>query len=57
MSSMFSPMMKAMGPSGAFGFYAAICGFECIWTYFFYPEVSQLAQEEIKVVQYGLGLH
>lgn len=56
-SSTFLSMMKAMKPSGTFGFYAAICGLGWIWIYFFYPEVSQLALEEIKeVFQHGFGV-
>ncbi|KAK3709681.1 hypothetical protein LTR37_010708 [Vermiconidia calcicola] len=46
-SSTFLSMMKAMTPSGAFGFYAAICGLGWVWIIIFYPEVSGLTLEEI----------
>lgn len=56
-SSTFLSMMKTMTPSGAFGFYAGICGVGWIWIYFFYPEVSELGLEEIKeVFQHGFGV-
>ena len=56
-SSTFLSMMETMTPSGAFGFYAGICGLGYIWIYFFYPEVSQLALEEIKeVFEHGFGV-
>ncbi|KAK7899730.1 hypothetical protein LTR67_003475 [Exophiala xenobiotica] len=46
-SSTFLSMMKGMTPSGAFGFYAAICGIGWVLIYLFYPEVSGLTLEEI----------
>jgi SP family myo-inositol transporter-like MFS transporter 13 len=50
-------MMKAWTPSGAFGFFAAICGLGYIWLYFFYPEVSGLVLEEVKeVFEHGFGV-
>ncbi|KAE8377086.1 general substrate transporter [Aspergillus bertholletiae] len=56
-SSTFLSMMKTMTPSGAFGFYAGICGIGYIWIYFFYPEVSGLSLEEIKdVFKHGFGV-
>ncbi|KAF7596492.1 myo-inositol transporter [Aspergillus hancockii] len=56
-SSTFLSMMKTMTPSGAFGFYAGICGAGYIWLYFFYPEVSGLTLEEIKdVFKHGFGV-
>lgn len=56
-SSTFLSMMKGMTPSGAFGFYAAICGIGWILIYFFYPEVSGLTLEEIgEVFQHGFGV-
>ncbi|KAJ5115145.1 hypothetical protein NUU61_000904 [Penicillium alfredii] len=56
-SSTFLSMMKTMTPSGAFGFYAAICGLGYIWIYFFYPEVSGLVLEEIQeVFEHGFGV-
>lgn len=56
-SSTFLSMMKAWTPSGAFGFFAAICGLGYIWIYFFYPEVSGLVLEEVKeVFEHGFGV-
>ncbi|KAJ5692967.1 hypothetical protein N7462_002390 [Penicillium macrosclerotiorum] len=56
-SSTFLSMMKTMTPSGAFGFYAGICGFGYIWIYFFYPEVSGLVLEEVQeVFEHGFGV-
>ena len=49
-SSTFLSMMKGLTPSGAFGFYAAICGLGWILIILFYPEVSGLTLEEIKEV-------
>lgn len=50
-------MMKSMTPSGAFGFYAGICGVGYVLIYFFYPEVSGLSLEEIKeVFKHGFGV-
>ena len=50
-------MMKSMTPSGAFGFYAAICGIGWVLIYFFYPEVSGLTLEEIgEVFEHGFGV-
>ncbi|KAK4539875.1 hypothetical protein LTR36_010269 [Oleoguttula mirabilis] len=56
-SSTFLSMMKSMTPSGAFGFYAAICGIGWVLIYFFYPEVSGLTLEEIgEVFKHGFGV-
>jgi MFS transporter, SP family, solute carrier family 2 (myo-inositol transporter), member 13 len=56
-SSTFLSMMKAMTPSGAFGFYAAICGLGWVLIILFYPEVSGLTIEEIpKVFEHGFGV-
>lgn len=56
-SSTFLTMMKSMTPSGAFGFYAAICGIGWVLIYFFYPEVSGLTLEEIgEVFEHGFGV-
>ncbi|CAK3996012.1 MFS transporter, SP family, myo-inositol:H+ symporter [Lecanosticta acicola] len=56
-SSTFLSMMKSMTPSGAFGFYAAICGIGWVLIYFFYPEVSGLTLEEIgSVFEHGFGV-
>ena len=39
-SSTFLSMMKGLTPSGAFGFYCAICFIGWILIILFYPEVS-----------------
>lgn len=50
-------MMKGMSPSGAFAFYAAICGIGWVLIILFYPEVSGLTLEEIgEVFQHGFGV-
>jgi SP family myo-inositol transporter-like MFS transporter 13 len=56
-SSTFLSMMKGLTPTGAFGFYAAICGIGWVLIIFFYPEVSGLTLEEIgEVFQHGFGV-
>jgi len=56
-SSTFLSMMKGLTPTGAFGFYAAICGIGWVMIIFFYPEVSGLTLEEIgEVFQHGFGV-
>lgn len=56
-SSTFLTMMKSMTPSGAFGFYATICGIGWVLIIFFYPEVSGLTLEEIEeVFRHGFGV-
>lgn len=56
-SSTFLSMIKNLTPSGAWGFYAAICGLGYIWLYFFYPEVSGLVLEEVQeVFEHGFGV-
>lgn len=56
-SSTFLSMMKGMTPTGAFAFYAAICGVGWVLIIFFYPEVSGLTLEEInEVFQHGFGV-
>jgi len=56
-SSTFLSMMKGLTPSGAFGFYAGICGVGWIWLWFFYPECAGLTLEETKeVFQHGFGV-
>ena len=56
-SSTFLSMMKAMTPSGAFGFYATICFIGWLLIIFFYPEVSGLTLEEIpRVFEHGFGV-
>ncbi|PWY90582.1 general substrate transporter [Aspergillus sclerotioniger CBS 115572] len=57
-SSTFLTMAKFMTLSGAFGFYAAICGISYVWIYFFYPEVSGLVLEEVQeVFEHGFGVN
>lgn len=41
-------MMKTLTPSGAFGFYAAICSIGWVLIILFYPEVSGLTLEEVR---------
>ncbi|KAL2849581.1 general substrate transporter [Aspergillus pseudoustus] len=56
-SSTFLSMINGMTMSGAFGFYAGICGVSYFLIYFFYPEVSGLVLEEIKeVFEHGFGV-
>jgi SP family myo-inositol transporter-like MFS transporter 13 len=56
-SSTFLTMMHSLTPSGAFGFYAAVCGIGYALIYFGYPEVSGLTLEEIReVFQHGFGV-
>lgn len=56
-SSTFLSMMKGMTPSGAFGFYAGICGIGWVLIILFYPEVSGLTLEEIsEVFEHGFGV-
>lgn len=49
-ASTFLSMMKSMTPSGAFGFYAGICGAGWLFVLFFYPEVKGLPLEAVSVV-------
>ncbi|RBQ70237.1 hypothetical protein FVER53590_02081 [Fusarium verticillioides] len=56
-SSTFLTQMENTTPSGAFGFYAAICilGWVCI--YFCYPEVKGMTLEDIReIFQHGFGV-
>ncbi|KAK1148368.1 hypothetical protein N8T08_010179 [Aspergillus melleus] len=56
-SSTFLTMMKSITPSGAFGFYAALCGVGWVAIVLFYPEVSGLNLEEIgEVFGHGFGV-
>ncbi|KAF2144001.1 uncharacterized protein K452DRAFT_345420 [Aplosporella prunicola CBS 121167] len=56
-SSTFLTMMHSLTPSGAFGFYAAICGIGWVLIIFFYPEVSGLTLEETQeVFKHGFGV-
>jgi SP family myo-inositol transporter-like MFS transporter 13 len=49
-SSTFLTMMKSLTPSGAFGFYSAICRLGWVSIILFYPEVSGLSLEEVTEV-------
>ncbi|OQE21730.1 hypothetical protein PENSTE_c011G04798 [Penicillium steckii] len=49
-SSTFLSMMKAWTPSGAFGFYMAICFFGWLFVVFFFPEVKGMPLEAIREV-------
>jgi SP family myo-inositol transporter-like MFS transporter 13 len=56
-ASTFLSMMKGMTPSGAFGFYAAICFFGWIFVICFYPEVKGLPLEEVRhIFEDGFGV-
>ena len=56
-ASTFLSMMKSMTPSGAFGFYAAICFFGWVFVVFFYPEVKGLPLEDIRgIFDHGFGV-
>lgn len=56
-ASTFLTQMENTTPSGAFGFYAAICLLGSVAVYFCYPEVSGLALEDIRAVfQTGFGV-
>jgi SP family myo-inositol transporter-like MFS transporter 13 len=56
-ASTFLTQMENTTPSGAFGFYAAICFFGWISVYFCYPEVKGMALEDIReVFQHGFGV-
>ncbi|EFX04885.1 myo-inositol transporter [Grosmannia clavigera kw1407] len=56
-SSTFLTQMENTTPSGAFGFYAAICIFGWVAVYFCYPEVKGVTLEDItKIFQHGFGV-
>ena len=56
-SSTFLTQMENTTPSGAFGFYAAICFFGWIAVYFCYPEVKNMTLEDIReVFEHGFGV-
>ncbi|KAK9370288.1 general substrate transporter [Lipomyces kononenkoae] len=48
--STFLTMMDRITPSGTFGFYAGLCLLGELFIYFFYPETSYLALEDIQGV-------
>lgn len=50
-------MMKAMTPSGAFGFYAVICFVGWIFVIFCYAEVHNMPLESVReVYNHGFGV-
>ncbi|RDW80366.1 hypothetical protein BP5796_05064 [Coleophoma crateriformis] len=56
-ASTFLTQMENTTPSGAFGFYAAICFFGWIAVYFCYPEVKNMTLEDIReVFNHGFGV-
>jgi SP family myo-inositol transporter-like MFS transporter 13 len=56
-ASTFLTQMENTTPSGAFGFYAAICFFGWIAVYFCYPEVMGMTLEDIReVFKHGFGV-
>jgi SP family myo-inositol transporter-like MFS transporter 13 len=56
-ASTFLSMMKGITPSGAFGFYAAICFFGWLFVIFCFPEVKGMPLENIReVFQHGFGV-
>ncbi|RAK95132.1 myo-inositol transporter [Aspergillus ibericus CBS 121593] len=55
-SSTFLSMMKAMTPSGAFGFYAGICFLGWIFVIFCYAEVHNMPLESVReIYTHGFG--
>jgi SP family myo-inositol transporter-like MFS transporter 13 len=56
-ASTFLSMMKGMTPSGAFGFYAGICGVGWVFIFFCYPEVHGMPLELVReVYNHGFGV-
>jgi SP family myo-inositol transporter-like MFS transporter 13 len=56
-SSTFLSMMKAMTPSGAFGFYAGICAVGWVFVVFCYAEVHNMPLESVReVYRHGFGV-
>ncbi|RHZ48493.1 hypothetical protein CDV55_101698 [Aspergillus turcosus] len=56
-SSTFLSMMKAMTPSGAFGFYAGICFVGWVFIIFCYAEVHNMPLESVReVYRHGFGV-
>jgi len=56
-SSTFLSMMRAMTPSGAFGFYAGICFIGWVFIVFCYPEVHGMPLESVReVYSHGFGV-
>ncbi|KAI6778609.1 uncharacterized protein J7T54_003388 [Emericellopsis cladophorae] len=56
-ASTFLTQMENTTPSGAFGFYAAICSLGSVCIYFCYPEVKGMTLEDIRqIFQHGFGV-
>lgn len=56
-SSTFLTQMANTTPSGAFGFYAAVCFFGWVGVIFCYPDVKGMTLEDIReVFQHGFGV-
>jgi SP family myo-inositol transporter-like MFS transporter 13 len=56
-ASTFLSMMKGITPSGAFGFYAAICFLGWVFVIFCFPEVRGMPLENVReVFQHGFGV-
>jgi SP family myo-inositol transporter-like MFS transporter 13 len=56
-ASTFLSMMKGITPSGAFGFYAAICFFGWVFVIFCFPEVRGMPLENVReVFHHGFGV-
>lgn len=50
-------MMRSMTPSGAFGFYAGICGAGWVFVLIAYPEVKGMPLESVReVFMNGFGV-
>ncbi|CAM1508747.1 Fc.00g055950.m01.CDS01 [Cosmosporella sp. VM-42] len=56
-ASTFLSMMKGMTPSGAFGFYAAICFIGFLFAVFFFAETKGMSLEEVReIFNHGFGV-
>lgn len=56
-ASTFLTQMENTTPSGAFGFYAAICILGWVCVYFCYPEVKGMTLEDIReIFEHGFGV-
>lgn len=56
-ASTFLTQMETTTPSGAFGFYAAICLLGWVCVYFCYPEVKGMTLEDIQeLFTHGFGI-
>ncbi|TKA53505.1 hypothetical protein B0A49_08972 [Cryomyces minteri] len=56
-ASTFLTQMENTTPSGAFGFYAAICILGWVAVYFCYPEVKGMTLEDIReIFNHGFGV-